>query len=125
MKKVLVIGAGFLQDFVIRKAKSMGYETIAVDANPASIGFHHADKYKVINIVDEKACLAYAKEEKIDGVLTAATEYGVLSAAYIAEQMSLVGLKYEAAKTIKNKYQVRKCLFESKVDDAAQAYEVS
>lgn len=125
MKKVLVIGAGFLQDFVIQKAKSMGYETIAVDANPDSIGFCHTDKYKVINIVDEKACLAYAKEEKIDGVLTAATEYGVLSAAYIAEQMSLVGLKYEAAKTIKNKYQVRKCLFESKVDDAAQAYEVS
>ena len=125
MKKILVLGAGFLQDFVIQKAKSMGYETIAVDANPASVGFHHADKYKVINIVDEKACLAYAKEEKIDGVLTAATEYGVLSAAYIAEQMSLVGLNYETATTIKNKYLVRKCLFESKVDDATQAYEVS
>lgn len=125
MKKVLVIGAGFLQDFVIRKAKSMGYEVIAVDANPASIGFRHADKYKVINIVDEKACLAYAQEENIDGVLTAATEYGVLTAAYIAEQMNLVGLKYETAKMIKNKYQVRKCLFESKVDDTEQAYEVT
>lgn len=124
MKKVLVIGAGFLQDFVIRKAKSMGYETITVDANPASIGFHHADKYKVINIVDEKACLAYAKEENIDGVLTAATEYGVLTAAYITEQMNLVGLKYETAKLIKNKYMVRKCLFEAKVDDTEQAYEV-
>lgn len=125
MKKVLIIGAGFLQDFVIRKAKSMGYEVIAVDANPASIGFRHADKYKVINIVDEKACLAYAQEENIDGVLTAATEYGVLTAAYIAEQMNLVGLKYETAKMIKNKYQVRKCLFESKVDDTEQAYEVT
>lgn len=125
MKKILIIGAGFLQDFVIQKAKSMGYETIAVDANPASIGFHHADKYKVINIVDEKACLAYAQEENIDGVLTAATEYGVLTAAYIAEQMNLVGLKYETAQMIKNKYQVRKCLFESKVDDAEQAYEVT
>ena len=124
MKKVLVIGAGFLQDFVIQKAKSLGYETIAVDANPASIGFCHADQYKVINIVDEKACLAYAQKENIDGVLTAATEYGVLTAAYIAEQMNLVGLKYETAKRIKNKYGVRKCLFESKVDDAAQAYAV-
>ena len=125
MKKILIIGAGFLQDFVIQKAKFMGYETIAVDANPASIGFHHADKYKVINIVDEKACLAYAQEENIDGVLTAATEYGVLTAAYIAEQMKLEGLKYKTAQMIKNKYQVRKCLFESKVDDAEQAYEVT
>lgn len=125
MKKILVIGAGFLQGFVIRKAKSMGYETIAVDANPASVGFRHADKYKVINIVDEKACLAYAQKEKIDGVLTAATDYGVLTAAYIAEQMNLGGLRYEVAKQIKNKYKVRKCLFEAKVDDTEQAYEVN
>lgn len=125
MKKILIIGAGFLQDFIIRKAKSMGYETIAVDANPASVGFRHADKYKVINIVDEKACLAYAQKEKIDGVLTAATDYGVLTAAYIAKQMNLVGLHYDVAKLIKNKYQLRKCLFEAKVDDTEQAYEVS
>lgn len=124
MKKVLIIGAGFLQDFVISKSKAMGYETLAVDANPNAIGFKHADKYKVINIVDEKACLEYAKAEKIDGVLTAATDYGVLTAAYIAQEMGLPGLDYEVAKLIKNKYRVRKCLYEHKVDDTEQAYEV-
>lgn len=125
MKKILVIGAGFLQDFVIRKAKSMGYETLAVDANPDAVGFKHADKYKVINIVDEKACLEYAKSEKIDGVLTAATDYGVLTAAYIAQEMHLPGLQYDVAKIIKNKYQVRKRLYEHHVDDTKQAYEVN
>ena len=125
MKKVLVVGAGYLQDFVIRKAKSMGYETLAVDANPNAVGFCHADKYKVINIVDEEACLAYAKEEKIDGVLTAATDYGVLTASYIAKQMDLPGLEYDVAKRIKNKYRVRKCLYEHHVDDTEQAYEIN
>lgn len=124
MKKVLIIGAGFLQDFVIRKAKNMGYITLAVDANPNAPGFAHADKYAVINIVDEQACLAYARQEKVDGVLTAATDYGVLTAAYIAREMGLPGLKYEVAKTVKNKYMIRKCLFENHIDDAAQAYEV-
>ena len=124
MKKILVIGAGFLQDFVIQKARSMGYETLAVDANPDAIGFQHADKYAVINIVDEKACLAYARAEKIDGVLTAATDYGVLTAAYIAQELHLPGLHYDAAKRMKNKYQVRKCLYEHRVDDTEQAYEV-
>ena len=38
MKKVLIIGAGFLQDFVICKAKDMGYETHAVDGDPNAIG---------------------------------------------------------------------------------------
>lgn len=124
MKKMLVIGAGFLQNFVIQKAVSMGYYTLAVDADPQAIGFTHAHKYAVINIVDEKACLEYAKQEQIDGVLTAATDYGVLTAAFIAERMRLPGLKYEVAQLIKNKYRVRKCLYEHHVDDTEQAFEV-
>lgn len=124
MKKVLIIGAGFLQDFVIVKAKQMGYEVHTVDADPNAVGFQHADHYGVVNIVDEKACLEYARENEIDGVLTAATDYGVLTAAYIAREMGLPGLKYEVAKLIKNKYQVRKCLYENHVDDTEQAYEV-
>lgn len=125
MKKLLVIGAGFLQDFVIQKAVSMGYETLAVDADPDAIGFQHAHKYAVVNIVDEMACLEYARAEKIDGVVTAATDFGVLSAAYVAQEMGLPGLKYEVAQLIKNKYRVRKCLFEAHVDDTEQAYEVN
>lgn len=124
MKKVLIIGAGFLQDFVIAKAKQMGYEVHTVDADPNAVGFQHADHYGVVNIVDEKACLEYARANKIDGVLTAATDYGVLTAAYIAREMGLPGLKYEVAQLIKNKYQVRKCLYENHVDDTEQAYEV-
>lgn len=125
MKKLLVIGAGFLQDFVIQKAVAMGYETLTVDANPNAIGFSHAHKHAVVNIVDEKACLEYARSENVDGVVTAATDYGVLSAAYVAQEMGLPGLKYEVAQLIKNKYRVRKCLYEHHVDDTEQAYEVN
>jgi formate-dependent phosphoribosylglycinamide formyltransferase (GAR transformylase) len=39
--------------------------------------------------------------------------------------MGLPGLKYEVAKLIKNKYRVRKCLYEAHVDDTEQAYEVN
>ena len=125
MKKLLVVGAGFLQDFVIQKAVAMGYETLAVDADPKAVGFSHAHKHAIVNIVDERACLEYAKSEQIDGVVTAATDFGVLSAAYVAEQMGLRGLKYEVAQLIKNKYRVRKRLFENQVDDTEQAYEVN
>ena len=124
MKKILIIGAGFLQSFVIQKAKSLGYIVLAVDADPNAIGFQYADGFEVVNIVDEEACLSYAKKENIDGVLTAATDYGVLTAAYIAQEMNLPGLEYEVAKLIKNKYLVRKRLFEQHVDDTQQAYEV-
>ena len=125
MKKLLVIGAGFLQDFVIQKAVSMGYETLTVDADSEAVGFQHAYKHAVISIVDQDACLAYARKEKINGVLTAATDYGVLTAAYIAQEMNLPGLNYSVAKLIKNKYMVRKRLFEHQVDDTEQAFEVN
>ena len=84
MKKLLVIGAGFLQAFVIKKAKTMGYHVLAVDGNPNAEGLQYADEYACINIVDEEACLNYAAEKKIDGVMTAATDYGVKTASYIA-----------------------------------------
>ena len=125
MKKILIIGAGFLQKFVICKAKTMGYEVYTVDADPKAGGFKVADHYNVINIVDEEACLEYARKNHIDGVLTAATDYGVLTASYIAQEMNLPGLKYEVAKLIKNKYEVRKRLFELQVDDTEQAYEIN
>lgn len=125
MKKVLVIGAGFLQSFVIRRAKELGYYTLAVDANPNAVGFAYADEHGIVNIVDQEACLAYAREKQIDGVLTAATDYGVLTASYVAQKMGLPGLSYEAAKRIKNKYQTRRCLYEHAVDDTELAYEVT
>ena len=62
----------------------------------------------------------FAREEKIDGVLTAATDYGVLTASYIAEHLGIPGLNYESAKLIKNKYLVRKRLYENHVDDTEQ-----
>ncbi len=125
MKKILVIGAGFLQSFVIKKARSMGYFTLTVDANPEAVGFKYADAYEVIDITDEKKCLEYAKKEQINGVLTAATDYGVLTAAYVAEKLGLGGIGYETAKLIKNKHRIKKCFLENSVDDSEQAYEVS
>ena len=125
MKTILIIGSGFLQAFVIRKAKEIGYQTIAIDKNPNSIGFKFADKHGVIDIIDQEACLKFALENEIDGVMTAATDYGVLSAAYIAQQMNLPGLDYEVAKVIKNKYLVRRTLFENLSDSVSQYYLIS
>ncbi len=122
MKRVLIIGAGFLQAFVIKRAKELGYEVYAVDGNPDAVGFGYADHFKAINIVDSEACLEYARENKIDGVLTAATDYGVITASVIASELGLNGINIDSARLIKNKYLVRKRLFDNNVDDTEQAY---
>lgn len=124
MKKILIIGAGFLQSFVIKKARDIGYYTFAIDLNPNSIGFKYADEFSIIDIVDIEKCLNYAKSKNIDGVMTAATDYGVLSAAYIANKLGLPGLDYNIAKKIKDKYKVREILAENKIDGIEQYFEV-
>lgn len=124
-KKILIIGSGFLQGFVLRKAKEMGYITFALGTDIDDFCKKYTDHYECINIVDKEACLKFAKENNIDGVLSPATDFGVITASYIAEQMNLPGLKPEVAKLIKNKYHVRKCLFENQVDDTQQAFEIS
>lgn len=124
MKKLLVLGGGFLQNFVIIKAKQLGYCVHVLDANPNAVGFVSADYHAVINIVDEEACLAYAREHEVDGVLAAATDYSVLSMSRIACEMGIPGINYESAKIIKNKSAVRKILFDAHADDTGYSYEI-
>lgn len=124
MKKLLMLGGGFLQKYVIRKAKTMGYYVLCLDADPNAVGFAFADEHAVINIVDEEACLAYARDKQVDGVLTAATDFSVLTMSRIAEELHLPGINYQSAKVIKNKALVRKRLFEANADDTGISYEI-
>lgn len=117
-----MLGGGFLQCFVIRKAKQLGYRVLVLDANPDALGFVLADEHAVIDIVDEEACLRYAKEHKVDGVLTAATDFSVLTMSYITKTLQLPGIHYNSAKTIKNKAAVRKCLYDAKADDTGYSF---
>lgn len=124
MKKLLMLGGGFLQTYVIKEAKKCGYYVLVLDGDPNAMGYTFADEHAVINIVDEEACLAYAREKNVDGVLTAATDFSVLTMSRIAEEMGLPGINYQSAKIIKNKALVRKVLFDAKADDTGYSYEI-
>lgn len=119
-----MLGGGFLQNFVIKKAKELGYFVHVLDANPNAEGFKWADAHAVINIVDEEACLKYARNNNVDGVLTAATDFSVLTMSRIACELGLPGINYESAKVIKNKAAVRKILFDTHADDTGYSFEI-
>lgn len=124
MKKLLIIGGGFLQTFVIKKARAMGYEVHVVDGDPKAMGYQFANHYEVIDVKDEEGCLRYAREHQVDGVLTAATDFSVLAVSRVADKMGLPGLHYDAAKVIKNKAAYRNKLYEAKADDTGYAFEL-
>ena len=54
MNKLLLLGGVFLQNFVIRKAKSMGYYVLCLVADHNALGFQIADEHAVINIAMKK-----------------------------------------------------------------------
>lgn len=121
MKKVLIFGA---VKHVIKKAKELGYKTIVIDQNPNIACIKQADKFKNISFEAYEECLQYAREEHVDGVVTA-TEFAVLTASYVANKMNLPGLDFEVAKLVKSKYEIRKKMQEKDITNVPQFYEVS
>ena len=125
LKQLLILGGGFLQIYVIKRAKELGYYVHVLDGDSQARGYKYADKYEVIDIKDEEECLRYARENNIDGVLTAATDFSVLSVSRISSELHLPGINYKSATLIKNKASVRKCLFDAKADDTGYSFEIS
>ena len=107
-KILMVIGAGKYQLPAIIKAKEMGLKVIATDLNPEAPGFRYADFHRIIDVKNMENNLEVAREFAIDGVISIVSELGVRTTAYIAEQLALPGLKYEAAIAATDKAIMRK-----------------
>jgi biotin carboxylase len=113
--KMLVVGAGFLQSFVIRKARGMGVHVVAVDRDPEAPGFKWADKAVIVDITDHKGCLKVAEDEEIDAVLSVCTDLAVKTVAFVAGALGLPGLSTQAARTCTNKALMREALARANV----------
>ena len=103
MKKIMIMGAGIYQVPLIKKAKEMGIETIVVSIPGNYPGFALADKIYYENTVDYETVLKIAREEKIDGIVTAGTDVAVITIGKVCDELGLKGLSFEAAKVASNK----------------------
>lgn len=103
MKKLMIMGAGIYQVPLIKKAKDMGIYTIAVSIPGNYPGFKIADKVYYEDTVDYEKVLEIAREEKIDGIMTAGTDVAVITIGKVCDELGLCGLSFEAAKIASNK----------------------
>ena len=103
MKKILILGAGIYQVPLIKTAKEMGIYTIVASIPGNYPGFEYADKVYYENTVDYDAILKIAREEKIDGIVTAGTDVAVITIGKVCDEMGLSGLSFEAAQIAANK----------------------
>lgn len=103
MKKLMIMGAGIYQVPLIKKAKEMGIYTIVVSIPGNYPGFALADKIYYENTVDYEKILELARQEQIDGIVTAGTDVAVITIGKVCDELGLSGLSFEAAQIASNK----------------------
>lgn len=99
---------------VIEEAHKLGVHVITADYLPDNIAHKYSDEYCNVSIIDKEAVLKSARELQIDGILSHAVDPGVVSAAYVAEQMGLpFQCSYKAACILQDKSLFRQFLTEN------------
>ena len=103
-KKLLLLGGLRYLLPVIKIAHKLGIYVITADYLPNNFAHKFSDLYLDVSILDKEAVLNLAKELKIDGIMSFAVDPGVMTAAYVAEKLSLPFQgSYEAVKILQNK----------------------
>ncbi len=111
MKKLLLLGGSEVIIPVIEKAHELGIYVITCDYIPSNLAHEYSDKYYNVSVIEKELVLEVAKKEKVDGIMAFACDAGVVSAAYVAEKMSLpFQCSYEAARILQDKGLFRKFL---------------
>lgn len=103
MKKLLILGGSRNVIPAIEAAHQLGVHVITCDYLPNNIGHTYSDEYYNISIIDKDAVLDLSRNLKIDGIISFATDPGVLSAAYVAEKMGLPTSPYKSVEVLQNK----------------------
>ncbi len=114
-KKLLILGAGYLQVPGIIKAKHMGYYVIAADRDPNAEGFRYADKNICVSTTDSEGILKASIENKIDGIMTLASDRPVNVVAQISKKLGFNFMTPEDALAATNKDAMRLRLKEKNI----------
>lgn len=127
-KKLMLLGGLRYLLPVIEAAHKEGYYVITCDYLPDNIAHKYSDEYCNVSVIDKEAVLAKAKELEIDGIMSYAVDPGVVTAAYVAEQMGLpFAGSYESVRILQNKDLFRKFLtdngFNVPVSGGYESYE--
>lgn len=110
-KKLMLLGGLRYLIPVIEAAHKLGIYVITCDYLPDNIAHKYSDEYCNVSILDKEAVLKIAQEKQIDGIMSFAVDPGVITAAYVQEQMGLPAFgPYESVCILQNKDRFRQFL---------------
>lgn len=120
MKKLAIIGASYLQEPLIQKAKSMGIETHVFAWAVDDVGEKSADYFYPISIVEKETILHKCREIGINGICSIASDLAMVTVNYVAERLGLVGNSTRCTENSTNKHKMRQC-FEQNGDPSPKS----
>lgn len=113
-KTLLILGGSRYVIPVIEAAHELGCHVVTCDYLPDNTAHRYSDEYRNVSIVDKDAVLRVAREVGADGITSFGTDPGVVSAAYVAEQLGLpFQADYETTLVLQNKELFRSFLLEN------------
>ena len=114
MKKLMILGGSRYAIPVIEAAHKLGLYAITADYLPDNIAHKFSDQYVNVSIIEKEKVLTVARELEIDGILSFACDPGVVTAAYVAENMGLPFQgSYKSTSILQDKGLFRKFLTEN------------
>jgi biotin carboxylase len=107
-KKLLVLAASTYQLDVIHTARRLGYGVVTTDNIPTNPGHCLADRAYDVDTTDRERVLRISRDEGIAGIIAAATDVAVETAAYVASKLGIPGIDPGSASLLTSKLAFRR-----------------
>lgn len=115
-KKALLLCTSHNDLGLVRALRKMGYYIIATGNKENLPGQKWVDKFIKADYSDMELILKIAKDEEIDNIVACCNDFGVYTAAYVAEKLGLPGYdSYETTLTLNNKDKFKKFAKENNI----------
>lgn len=103
-KKVLILNASHNDERMIKALKELNFYVISTGNAPDLLGHKLCDQYIQADYSDKEKVLEISQSFKIDRICACCNDFGVKTAAYVAEKMGIPGYdSYETTLVLHNK----------------------
>lgn len=109
-KTLAVIGASYLQLPLVQKARDLEVRTLCFAWEEGAVCRAAADQFFPVSILEKEEILAICRREKIDGIVTIASDAAVPTVNFVAEKLQLPGNSVLSGKLSTDKFAMRQAL---------------
>lgn len=106
-KKLVIIGASYLQVPLAEKANSMGIETHVFAWEEDAVARDYADYFYPISIRAKEEILKKCKEIQPDGIISISSDLAMITVNYVSQKLGLVGNSMQSTYYTTHKYAMR------------------